>query len=64
FGLAAPITVDTLAPFASDSETSERGLVYGPDGLDDVFAFSLHAEAARRFFATRGITGPHDFAAR
>jgi hypothetical protein len=29
-----------------------------------VFAFSLHAEAARRFFAERGITGPHAFAAR
>ncbi|MBV8758986.1 MAG: NUDIX domain-containing protein [Deltaproteobacteria bacterium] len=59
---AAPRSV---AAFASDAETSERGIIRGPDGLDEVFAFPLHAEAARRYFASRGITkGPHGFAPR
>jgi hypothetical protein len=43
---------------APNTEVSERGVVFGPDGLDEVFAFSLHAEAARRYFAGRGVTGP------
>jgi hypothetical protein len=51
--------LSSLPPFVPSSETSERGLIFGPDGLDDVFAFPLHSEAARRFFAQRGITGPH-----
>jgi hypothetical protein len=38
--------------------------VFGPEGLDEVFAFSLHAEAARKYFAGRGITGPHGFVPR
>lgn len=54
-----------VAPFRRDRETSERGIIRGPDGLDEVFAFPLHAEAARRFFASRGVvTGPHSFTAR
>ena len=52
---------DALPPFAPNRETSERGLVFGPDGLSEVFAFPLHAEAARRYFAEHEITGPHDF---
>jgi ADP-ribose pyrophosphatase YjhB (NUDIX family) len=64
FSIAAPIPVAALPPFHEDHETSERGLVFGPDGLEDVFAFPLHVEAARRYFAERGITGPHAFSAR
>lgn len=56
-----PLDVGTLAPFAANTETEERGLVFGPDGLDDVFAFPLHVEAVRRFFASRTILGPHDY---
>jgi ADP-ribose pyrophosphatase YjhB (NUDIX family) len=62
FSVARPIPVSSLPPFTANAEVSERGLVFGPDGLEDVFAFPLHIEAARRFFADRGITGPHDFA--
>ena len=63
FAIAAP--PQRIAAFRGDAETSERGVIHGPDGLDEVFAFSLHAEAARRYFASRGITkGHHAFAAR
>ena len=61
FSVARPIGVEALPPFHQDAETSERGLVFGPDGLDDEFAFPLHAEAARRCFAQREITGPHAY---
>lgn len=61
FSVAAPLNASALGTYERDHETSERGLVFGPDGLDDIFAFPLHAEAARRFFAERGITGDHGF---
>jgi ADP-ribose pyrophosphatase YjhB (NUDIX family) len=64
FSLAPPVDVSALPPFTTDLETAERGVVFGPDGLDEVFAFSLHAEAARRYFAQRGVVGPHGFVAR
>jgi len=56
--------VETLPPFTPNHETQERGVIFGPGGLDEDFAFSLHAEAAKRYFAARGITGHHAFAAR
>ncbi len=61
FGVAAKLELGKLPPFAPNSETQERGLVYGPDGLDKAFVFSTHIEAARRYFAREGITGPHAF---
>ncbi len=61
FSLAAPLDVAALGPYTRDKETSERGLVFGPGGLDDVFAFPLHAEAARRYFSERGVTGDHAY---
>jgi 8-oxo-dGTP pyrophosphatase MutT (NUDIX family) len=64
FSLAPPVPIAKLAPFTPDAETSERGVIYGPGGLEDVFAFSLHVEAAKRYFASRGVAGPHAFAAR
>ncbi len=63
FSLAPPRRVEDLPPFQPNAEASERGLVYGPDGID-VLAFPLHAEAARRYFAARSIRGRADFAAR
>ena len=64
FSVAPPQPAEGMKPFTPDSEASERGLVFGPDGLDEVFAFSLHVEAARRYFAARGVTGPHGFVPR
>lgn len=61
FSIAAPLDAATLAPYVPDHETLERGLVFGPRGLEDVFAFPLHVEAARRFFASRGLEGDHDY---
>ncbi len=64
FSIAPPRPVSALPAFAPDHESSERGLVFGPDGLDQVFAFPLHVEAARRYFAERGVSGPHNFTPR
>ena len=57
FSIAKPISEESLVPFTPNHEVSERGLVFGPEGLDELFAFSLHAEAVRRFFRERGVTG-------
>ncbi len=64
FSVAEPITEAALSPFAASSETSERGLVFGPRGLDGLFAFPLHVEAARRFFQQRGIEADADYVVR
>jgi ADP-ribose pyrophosphatase YjhB (NUDIX family) len=61
FSVAAEIDAREVAPFAPNSECSERGLVFGPEGLGEVLAFPLHAEAARRYFASRGIVGEHGY---
>jgi ADP-ribose pyrophosphatase YjhB (NUDIX family) len=60
FSVAETRTAASLEPFVPSSETASRGLVFGPEGLEAVFVFPLHVEAARRFFAARGLTGPHD----
>ncbi|MBN8616333.1 MAG: NUDIX domain-containing protein [Deltaproteobacteria bacterium] len=64
FGAAKPIAVASLPPFLPSHESSERGLVFGPGKLLDVFAFGLHVEAAQRWFSQRGITGEHDYRVR
>jgi len=56
--------VDSLPAFVPNAETQERGVIFGPGGLDEDFAFSTHIEAAKRYFAARGITGHHAFASR
>lgn len=61
FSTAGPIGAASLGMFTPNTETAERGLVFGPDGLDEVFAFPLHVEAARRFFSERKIGGGHDY---
>jgi ADP-ribose pyrophosphatase YjhB (NUDIX family) len=61
FSIAPALDADALGAYEGDAETLERGLVFGPGGLDEVFAFPLHAEAARRFFAERGLTGAHAY---
>ncbi|MBL8680411.1 MAG: NUDIX domain-containing protein [Myxococcales bacterium] len=61
FSTATEMDASALPVFTATNETSERGLVFGPEGLEAVFAFPLHIEAVRRFFAARGITGAHEF---
>jgi ADP-ribose pyrophosphatase YjhB (NUDIX family) len=63
FSVAEPIEKRALGPYRPNAETSERGVVFGPEGLDAVFAFPLHVQAARRFFAERGVGGNHDYVA-
>ncbi len=59
FGVAAALSA--LPPFEPNHEAIERGVVFGPVGLDDVFAFPLHVAAATRWFAAESITGSHAF---
>ncbi len=63
FGVAAPISRSALPPFQVNTETAERGVIHGPAGIEEVFAFSTHIEAAQKYFGARGITGPHGFTA-
>ncbi len=63
FSVAAPLDGRDLAPLPPNAEVSERGLVFGSRGLDEVFAFPLHVRAARRWLDAKGLDGPHDFAA-
>jgi ADP-ribose pyrophosphatase YjhB (NUDIX family) len=63
FGTIPPRDVAELPPFTPSNESSERGLIFGPGGIDDVIAFPLHIAAARRYFADRGIARSHDFLA-
>lgn len=58
FSVAPPIDATALPAFSPSSETSERGLIFGPDGLERVFAFELHAAAVQRYFAASGVSGP------
>ena len=59
FSVAAPLT--RLEPFVPNHESPERGVVFGPDGLAEIFAFPLHMQAALKYFASRGVKGPHDY---
>ncbi len=61
FSVARPIDASAMPPFASSNETSERGLIFGPDGLEPLFAFDLHVAAVQRYFAASGITGPNRY---
>ncbi|RSM77321.1 NUDIX domain-containing protein [Kibdelosporangium aridum] len=54
FSLALEMQASDLPPFTPNSEASERGVIFGPRGL----AFSLHEEAALKYF---GSDGPADF---
>lgn len=58
FSVARGIEAAAMPAFVPSSETSERGLVFGPEGLETLFAFGLHVEAVRRYFSARGVTGP------
>jgi ADP-ribose pyrophosphatase YjhB (NUDIX family) len=59
FSLAPAIDASALPPFTANLEASQRGVWFGPGagGPDDELGFSLHAEAARRYFARAGLVG-------
>lgn len=63
FSSCAELVSEELPVFSPTDETSERGLVFGPEGLDGLFAFPLHVRAAQRFFEARGIQGGHEYVA-
>lgn len=59
FSLAPAVEAAALPPFAPNAEASQRGIWFGggAGGPDDDLGFSLHAEAARRYFARAGTGG-------
>ena len=59
FATTAPIAASSLPPFTANHESLARGVIYGPDRLEDEFAWALHIAAARRWFALHGVTGPN-----
>lgn len=61
FSVADVLDASVLAPFVTSAETNERGVIFGAEGLDEVFAFGLHQEAASRFFAERSVRAPHAY---
>ncbi len=61
FSVADVVDAASLPPFKSSTETSEAGVIFGTEGLESVFAFPLHIEAAKRFFLDRGYNGPHEY---
>jgi hypothetical protein len=61
FCTAAPLDGASLPPLVKNHETLERGVVFGPDGLDAAFAFPLHVRAAKKWMAARSMVGPADF---
>ena len=63
FSLAPALRAAELPPFAPNDEASERGIIFGPEGVEEL-AFPLHAEAARRYFASRSVPGPLGFVPR
>ncbi len=63
FSIASPVDAASVAAFTPNHETQERGLIYGPGGLADVFAFPLHIRAAEKYFASVGNAAAHGFEA-
>ncbi len=61
FGTAPALEISLVSVFEPTNETTERGLVFGPKGLDEVFAFSLHCEAAAQWFFQEDLNGSHDY---
>ena len=61
FSVAPTLQLSDLTPFTPNAESEERGIILGPDGLEDIFAFPLHTQAARLWFAQQEIHGPHRF---
>ena len=61
FALAPALRLSDIPTFVQNHEVSERGVIFGTQGLDPLFAFALHLKVATRFFEERGIVGPHQF---
>ena len=61
FSIAAPVDAASVAPFTPNHETLERGLIFGPKNMAQVFAFPLHVQAAEKYFASVGVTAEHGF---
>jgi ADP-ribose pyrophosphatase YjhB (NUDIX family) len=61
FCTSSPVEASSLRRFAPTEETTERGIVYGPKGLEELLAFPLHMLAAKQYFSSRGAQGPHGY---
>ena len=63
FSVAPVLERAALGTFTPNEETQERGLIHGPEGLEELFAFPMHLRAARMWFESQGISGPHRYTA-
>ncbi|MFO0559164.1 MAG: NUDIX domain-containing protein [Polyangiales bacterium] len=63
FSIAEEMDARAWPGFTATNETDERGVIFGPEGLEGLFAFPLHVQAAQRFFTARGVEGPHEYRA-
>ena len=61
FATAAPVDGTKIPTLVPNAETAERGVIFGPQGIEDLFAFPLHVQAAKRWFAARGLEGAHGY---
>lgn len=61
FSTCEAIQTAEIPSHEATAETQERGVIFGAEGLEEVFAFSLHTKAVQRYFAEHNITGPHNF---
>lgn len=61
FGEAPAVEATALPKFEATSETTARGVVFGDEGLDALFAFPLHVAAARKWLAAHALTGANGF---
>ena len=61
FSVAPELDAAALPPFVPNAESLERGVVYGVEGLEPLFAFPLHLRAARLWLEAEGLAGPHRY---
>jgi ADP-ribose pyrophosphatase YjhB (NUDIX family) len=57
FGAAPEIGLSELPPFEASAECTERGLLFGPQGLPELMAFPLHTAAILRWFEQQNLDG-------
>lgn len=61
FCVAEPVEASAFPELVASPETAERGLVFGPEGLAEAFAFPLHVEAAVGVLREWGLEGHHRY---
>lgn len=50
-----------LPPFEPNEEATERGLLFGAEGVEGVLAFALHCKVLRGYMKLYDLAGPHHY---